>query len=112
MLICGGDVRLREGQRPRLIRHVFAVLRLMAVFVAIVRLLIASVHAGTTIALIFAVAAITFALLITVLYVGTVARPILREHCSNAKDTTCEQDNGNPCSYDISHSFSFLVNFI
>jgi len=48
----------------------------MAPFMAIVRLLVASVHAGATIALIYAVAAITFALLITVLYVGAIARPI------------------------------------
>jgi hypothetical protein len=48
----------------------------MAPFVAIVRLLIASIHAGATIALIQAVAAITFALLITVLHIGTIARPI------------------------------------
>jgi len=60
----------------RLIHDVFAVLRLMAPFVAIVRLLIASVFAGATIALIYAVAAITFALLMTVLHVGTIARPI------------------------------------
>src|SRR6266545_2115206 len=38
----------------RLIHDVFAVLRLMAPFVAIVRLLIASVFAGATIALIYA----------------------------------------------------------
>jgi hypothetical protein len=49
----------------------------MTPFVAIVRLFIASLHAGATIALIFAMAAITFALLMTVLYVGTIARPIL-----------------------------------
>ena len=49
----------------------------MAPFVAIVRLLVASVHAGATITLIFAVAAVTFALLMTVLYVGAIARPIL-----------------------------------
>jgi hypothetical protein len=36
------------------------------------------------------VAEITFALLMTVLYVGTIARPIGREHYSDAKDTTCE----------------------
>jgi uncharacterized membrane protein len=53
-----------------------AVLRLMAPFMAIVRLLIASLFAGATIAGIQAVAAITFALLMTVLYVGTIARPI------------------------------------
>jgi hypothetical protein len=57
-------------------RDVFAVLRLMAPFVAIVRLLIASLFAGATIALIVAVAAITFALLMTVLHVGAIARPI------------------------------------
>jgi hypothetical protein len=59
-----------------LIHYVFAVLRLMAPFMAIVCLLIASVHAGATIAGSQAVAAITFALLMTVLYVGTIARPI------------------------------------
>jgi hypothetical protein len=59
-----------------LIYYVVAVLRLMAVFVAIVRLLIASVYAGARIALLYAVAAITFALLITVLHVGAIARPI------------------------------------
>jgi predicted CDP-diglyceride synthetase/phosphatidate cytidylyltransferase len=58
------------------INYVFAVLRLMAPFMAIVRLLIASVYAGTTTAGSHAVAAITFALLMTVLYVGTIARPI------------------------------------
>jgi hypothetical protein len=51
----------------RLIHYVFAVLRLMTPFMAIVRLLIASVYAGATIAGIHAVAAITFALLMTVL---------------------------------------------
>jgi len=60
----------------RLIHYVFAVLRSMAPFIAIVRLLVASVHAGATIALIYAVAAITFALLMTVLHVGAIARPI------------------------------------
>ena len=59
-----------------LIHYVFAVLRLMAPFIAIVRLLVASVYAGATIAGSHAVAAITFALLMTVLYVGTIARPI------------------------------------
>jgi hypothetical protein len=54
-----------------------AALRLMAPFVAIVRLLIASLHAGATIALIFTVAAVTFALLMTILNVGTIARPSL-----------------------------------
>lgn len=92
------------------INHVFAVLRLMAPFMAIVRLLIASVYAGATTAGIHAVAAITFALLMTVLYVGTIARPIGREYSCDAKDTTCEQNNRTPCCYDISHSFSFLVN--
>jgi hypothetical protein len=64
------------SQRIGLIHYVFAVLRLMAPFMAIVRLLIASVYAGTTTAGSHAVAAITFALLMTVLYVGTIARPI------------------------------------
>ena len=82
----------------------------MAPFVAIVRLLIASFYAGTTIAIGHAVAAITFALLITVLYVGAIARPILREHCCDAQHTTCDQNNRTPCSNDISHSFLFLVN--
>ena len=97
-------------QGMRLIHYVFAVLRLMAPFMAIVRLLIASVYAGATTAGIHAVAAITFALLMTVLYVGTIARPIGREYCCDAKDTTCEQNNRTPCCYDISHKFSFLVN--
>ena len=58
---------------------------------ATARLVIASVLACVIIAAgIVAVAAITFALLITVLYVGTIARPIGREYCCNAKDTTCE----------------------
>jgi uncharacterized membrane protein len=48
----------------------------MAPFIAIVCLLVASFHAGATIAGIQAVAAITFALLMTVLYIGTIARPI------------------------------------
>jgi predicted CDP-diglyceride synthetase/phosphatidate cytidylyltransferase len=64
------------SQRIGLIHNAFAVRRLMAPFMAIVRLLIASVYAGATIALIYAVAAITFALLMTVLHVGTIARPI------------------------------------
>jgi uncharacterized membrane protein len=64
------------SQRIGLIHYVFAVLRLMAPFMAIVRLLVAPVYAGATIAGIHAVAAITFALLMTVLYVGTIARPI------------------------------------
>jgi uncharacterized membrane protein len=64
------------SQRIGLIHNAFAVLRLMAPFMAIVRLLIASVYAGATITGIHAVAAITFALLMTVLYVGTIARPI------------------------------------
>ena len=76
MLICGEEVRPREGQLMRLIHYVFAVLRLMAPFMAIVRLLIASVYAGATIAGSQAVAAITFALLMTVLHIGTIARPI------------------------------------
>jgi predicted CDP-diglyceride synthetase/phosphatidate cytidylyltransferase len=76
VLICGGDVRPREDQLIRLIHYVFAALRLMAPFMAIIRLLIASVYAGATIAGIHAVAAITFALLMTVLYIGTIARPI------------------------------------
>jgi hypothetical protein len=55
----------------------FALLRLMALFIAIARLVIASVCACViTAAGIHAVAAITFALLMTVLYVGTIARPI------------------------------------
>jgi hypothetical protein len=87
-----------------------ALLRLMTPFVAVVRLLIASLFARATIAIGEAVAAITFALLVAVLNVGTIARPILRGHCCNAKDTTCEQDNRSPCSYDISHGFLFLVN--
>jgi hypothetical protein len=58
------------------INYVFAVLRLMAPFMAIVHLLIASVYAGTMTAGSHAVAAITFALLMTVVYVGTIARPI------------------------------------
>jgi hypothetical protein len=92
------------------IGYVFAVLRLMAPFMAIVRLLVASVYARATIAGIHAVAAITFALLMTVLYVGTIARPIGREYCCDPKHTTCDQNNRTPCCYDISHSFSFLVN--
>jgi hypothetical protein len=48
----------------------------MTPFMAIVRLLIASVYAEATIAGIHAVTAITFALLVTVLHVGTIARPI------------------------------------
>jgi hypothetical protein len=56
------------------------------------------------------VAEITFALLMTVLYVGTIARPIGREYCCDAKDTTCEQNSRTPFCYDISHSFSFLAN--
>jgi predicted CDP-diglyceride synthetase/phosphatidate cytidylyltransferase len=75
VLICGEDVRPREDQLIRLIHYAFA-LRLMAPFMAIIRLLIASVYAGATIAGIHAVAAITFALLMTVLYIGTIARPI------------------------------------
>ncbi len=110
MLICGGDVRPREHQLIRLIHDVFAALRLMAPFMAIVRLLIASVYAGATIAGIHAVAAITFALLMTVFYVRTIARPIGREYCCDAKHTTCDQNNRTPCCYYISHSFSFLVN--
>ena len=90
--------------------YVFTVLRLMAPLMAIVRLLVASVYARATIAGIHAVAAITFALLMTVLYVGTIARPIGREYCCDAKHTTCDQNNRTPCCYDISHSFSFLVN--
>jgi hypothetical protein len=82
----------------------------MAPFMAIVRLLIASLFAGATIAGVQAVAAITFALLMTVLYIGTIARPIGREYCCDAKHTTSEQNNRAPCCYDISHSFSFLVN--
>jgi hypothetical protein len=82
----------------------------MAPFMAIVRLLITSVPAGATIALIYAVAAITFALLVTVLHVGAIARPIGREYCCDAKDTASEQNNRSPCCYDISHGFSFLVN--
>jgi hypothetical protein len=70
------DSQAATSQRTRLIHHAFAVLRLMAPFIAIVRLLIASVHAGATIALIYAVAPITFALLMTVLHVGAIARPI------------------------------------
>jgi hypothetical protein len=55
----------------------FALLRLMAPFIAIARLVIASVCTCViTAAGIHAVAAITFALLMTVLYVGTIARPI------------------------------------
>jgi hypothetical protein len=55
----------------------FVLLRLMAPFIAIARLVIASVCACViTAAGIHAVAAITFALLMTVLYVGTIARPI------------------------------------
>jgi hypothetical protein len=61
----------------RLIHQVFAVLRLMTPFMAIVRLLIASLYAGATIASVHAVAAITFALLMAILYVGTIARPIV-----------------------------------
>jgi hypothetical protein len=54
-----------------------ALLRLMAPFIAIARLVIASVCACVIAAAgIQAVAAITFALLMTVLYVGTIARPI------------------------------------
>jgi len=69
----------------------FALLRLMAHLIAIARLVIASVCACViTAAGLQAVAAITFALLITVLYVGTIARPIGREYCCDAKDTTCE----------------------
>ena len=60
----------------RLIHYVFALLRLRAPFMAIVRLLVASVYARATIAGSHAVATITFALLMTVLYVGTIARPI------------------------------------
>jgi hypothetical protein len=83
----------------------------MAPFMAIARLVIASVCARViTAALIFAVAAITFALLMTVLYVGAIARPIGRERCRDAKDTACEQNNRTPCCYDISHSFSSRVN--
>ena len=67
---------MRSTQEKWPINYVFAVLRLMAPFMAIVRLLVASVHAGATIALIYAVAAITFALLMTVLHVGAIARPI------------------------------------
>ena len=48
----------------------------MAPFMAIVRLLVASFHAGATTAGIQTVAAIAFALLMTVLYLGTIARPI------------------------------------
>jgi uncharacterized membrane protein len=70
-----------EGQKNHAllsacIHYVFAVLRLMAPFMAIVRLLVASLFAGATIAGIQAVAAITFAPLMAVLYVGTIARPI------------------------------------
>jgi hypothetical protein len=61
----------------RLIHQVFAVLRLMTPFMAIVRLLIASLYAGATIASVHAVAAITFALLMAIPYVGTIARPIV-----------------------------------
>jgi hypothetical protein len=69
----------------------FAWLRLMAPFMAIARLVIASVCTCVISAAgIHAVAEITFALLMTVLYVGTIARPIGREHYSDAKDTTCE----------------------
>ena len=82
----------------------------MTPFMAIVCLLITSVYAGATVTFVHAVAAITFALLMTVLYVGTIARPIGWEHYCGAKDTTCEQDNRHPCSYGIFHSFSFLVN--
>jgi uncharacterized membrane protein len=58
---------------------------------AIARLVIASVCTCVISATgIHAVAEITFALLMTVLYVGTIARPIGREHYSDAKDTTCE----------------------
>jgi predicted CDP-diglyceride synthetase/phosphatidate cytidylyltransferase len=64
------------AQRIRLVHDLFAVLRLMAPFMAIVRLLIASVYAGATIAGIHAVAAITFTLLMTVLHVGAIAWPI------------------------------------
>jgi hypothetical protein len=74
--VINADSQAATSQRTRLIHHVFTVLRLMAVFVAIVRLLIASVYAGARIALLYAVAAITFALLITVLHVGAIARPI------------------------------------
>jgi len=70
------DSQAATSQRTLLIHYVFAVLWLMAPFTAIVRLLVASVYAGATIAGIHAVAAITFALLMTVLYVGTIARPI------------------------------------
>jgi len=84
----------------------------MAPFMAIVRLLVASVHAGATIALIYAVAAITFALLITVLYVGAIARPIGGEHCCDAKDPACEQNNRAPCCYDISHRFPSLLTHV
>jgi hypothetical protein len=55
----------------------FALLRLMAPLMAIGRLVIASVCACViTAAGIHAVAKITFALLMTVLYVGAIARPI------------------------------------
>jgi hypothetical protein len=70
------DSQAATSQRTRLIHYVFTALRLMAPFMTIVRLLIASVYAGATIASVHAVAAITFALLITVLYFGTIARPI------------------------------------
>jgi hypothetical protein len=75
--LAGGTKESRTSRRVRLIHYVFAVLRLMAPFMAIVRLLIASFHAGTTIASVPAVTAITFALLITVLYLGTIAWPII-----------------------------------
>jgi hypothetical protein len=55
----------------------FALLRLMAPLIAIARLVNAPICACViTAAGIQAVAAITFALLMTVLYVGTIARPI------------------------------------
>ena len=48
----------------------------MTPFMAIVCLLITSVYAGATVTFVHAVAAITFALLVTVLHVGAIARPI------------------------------------
>ena len=67
-----GEVAQPHASDPLCIRGAV----LMAPFVAIVRLLVTSVYAGATIALIYAVAAITFALLMTVLHVGAIARPI------------------------------------
>ena len=69
----------------------FALLRLRAPLMATECLVSASLCACViTAAGIHAVAEITFALLMTVLYVGTIARPIGWEHRCDAKDTACE----------------------